>query len=336
MRKIISVFLVLALIAGLLSGCGGKTDAGSPQKERLTVVTTIFPVYDWVREILGDESGVELKLLLTQGVDLHSYQPTVEDMVQISACDVFVYVGGESDEWARDALAEAVNKEMIVINLLEALGDAAKTEELAEGMQAEHDRDEHDDDGEHGGRDSHEAEYDEHVWLSLRNAAVFCETIARRLGEADPDRAEAYAANASAYIGRLRALDAQYAAAAENAPIHTVLFGDRFPFRYLVDDYGLEYYAAFSGCSAETEASFETIIFLAGKIDELGLPAVLTIETGDGTVAQRIIDSTKSRSARILQLDSLQSVTLQQAAAGETYLTAMERNLETLRQALSV
>jgi len=300
-------------------------------------VTTIFPVYDWVREILGDESGVELKLLLTQGVDLHSYQPTVEDMVQISACDVFVYVGGESDEWARDALAEAVNKEMIVINLLEALGDAVKEEEIVEGMEAEHGHD-HDGDDDHEEDHDHdheeEIEYDEHVWLSLRNARTLCAVIAEALGQLDPANAADYAENAAAYDERLAALDAAYADMAAAAPVHTVLFGDRFPFRYLTDDYDLDYYAAFAGCSAETEASFETVIFLAGKVDELGLGSVMTIEGTDHRIAETIVANTQAKDAEILAMDSMQSVTAASVADGATYLGIMEENLAVLAAAL--
>ena len=335
MEKRIVLFLSLSFLLALLSGCGGSpaTEQTAAESKKLSIVTTIFPVYDWVREIMGEQAdGAEITLLLDNGADLHSYQPTVEDMVKISGCDLFVYVGGESDEWVEDALQETVNKDMTVISLLDVLGDAAKAEEVVEGMQED---DEHEHDHDHEEHEHHEeVEYDEHVWLSLKNAAVICQEIANQLGVIDPAHADAYAANAAAYIAKLNALDAQYADAVSAAPIQTVLFGDRFPFRYLVDDYGLAYYAAFSGCSAETEASFETVVFLANKVDELGLPAVLTIESADGKIAQTVVQNTASKSAKILKMDSMQSTTAQDVEAGATYLGAMKQNLAVLKEAL--
>ena len=311
--------LCLAVLAGILAGCGESAPAQAGGG-KLSIVTTIFPEYDWVRQILGDKAeDVELTLLLGNGIDLHSYQPTADDMIKISTCDLFIHVGGESDDWVDDALAGAVNKDMVVIDLLDVLADAVKQEELVEGMQAE---------------DEDETGLDEHVWLSLRNASAACSHIAERLGELDPENKAVYEANAAAYIEKLNALDARYASAVSEAKTDTLLFGDRFPFRYLTDDYGLRYFAAFAGCSAETEASFETIVFLSGKVEELGLSAVLTLEGSDGKLAQTIVDNTSLKSARILQMDSLQSTTLQDIAGGKTYLGAMEQNLEVLRQAL--
>ena len=324
MQKRISFCLCLSLLLGLLSGCGSTPATNANQ---LSVVTTIFPEYDWVRQILGDEAdGVDLTMLLDNGVDLHSYQPTADDMVKISTCDLFIYVGGESDEWVEDALAEAVNQDMVVIDLLDVLGDAVKEEEVVEGMQGE---------DEEGDGDEEEAEYDEHVWLSLRNAAVLCEEIAAQLGRLDAANADAYATNAAAYIEKLSALDRQYAAAVDAAPRKALLFGDRFPFRYLTDDYGLDYYAAFVGCSAETEASFETVVFLANKVDELGLNTVLTIESSDGKLARTIIENTAAASAQILQMDSMQSATARDVTNGASYLGAMENNLKVLKETLN-
>lgn len=321
-KKPLLLLLCLAMLAGLLIGCGESAPAQAGE-EKLSIVTTIFPEYDWVRQILGDRAdGMELTLLLSNGVDLHSYQPTADDMIRISTCDLFIHVGGESDDWVDDALAGAVNKDMVVIDLLDVLDGAVKQEELVEGMQTEDEED--------------EAGLDEHVWLSLRNAATACSHIAEQLGALDPANKDAYKANAAAYIEKLSALDARYASAVSGAKADTLLFGDRFPFRYLTDDYGLTYYAAFAGCSAETEASFETIVFLAGKVEELGLSAVLTLENSDGKLAQTIVDNTTSKSVQILQMDSLQSTTLQDIAGGKTYLGAMEQNLKILRQALQV
>lgn len=341
MKRIIPLCLALIMTVGLLAGCGKQNEPAASDETRLRVVTTIFPEYDWVREILGDKAdNAEVTMLLDNGADLHSYQPTADDIVKISECDLFIYVGGESDDWVDDALKNAANKNMKVINLLEALGDSVKTEEVVEGMQEEkhdhdhdhEDADEHDDAKEHDHEE--EAEYDEHVWLSLKNAQTLCSAISGVLQQIDPDNKDTYAANASAYIKKLSALDADYQAAVNAATRKTVLFGDRFPFRYLAEDYGLRYYAAFAGCSAESEASFETISFLAGKVDELNLPCVLTIEGVQHKIAETIVRNTAAKNQKVLMMDSMQSTTSKDAANGATYLSVMERNLSVLKEAL--
>ncbi len=179
-----------------------------------------------------------------------------------------------------------------------------------------------------------EKEYDEHVWLSLKNTKQLCNAIAEALEEIDPERADIYDANMVAYEEKLDDLNAQYQEPVDNAKQKTLLFGDRFPFRYLVDDYGLSYYAAFAGCSAESEASFETISFLAKKVDELGLKNIMTIEKSDQKIAKTIIENTATKDQKILTLDSMQSTTSDDIANGETYLSAMEKNLEVLKEAL--
>ena len=333
MKKLFSCVLVFVLTLSLLSvsGTASAEEAAAAPKKR--IVTTIFPIYDWVMNVLGEQSeNAEVSMLLDNGVDLHSYQPTADDIVRISGCDLFIYVGGESDEWVRDALQEATNKNMTVINLIEALGDSVKEEELVEGMEHDHDH-EQEEDHDHDA-EAEEAEYDEHVWLSLKNAAVLCRAIAEALGQIDRENAACYTANAEAYTEKLNTLDAQYQAAVDAAALHTLLFADRFPFRYLADDYALDYYAAFVGCSAETEASFETIIFLAGKLDELGLPAVLQIESADGSIARTVVENTQSRDQQILTMDSMQSTTAKDVAAGANYLSIMEKNLDILKAAL--
>ena len=279
-----------------------------------------------MREILGDKADhAEVTMLLDNGVDLHSYQPTADDIIKISDCDLFLYVGGESDGWVEDALKEATNQNMKVINLLDVLGEQVKEEEVVEGMEAEEEESENED----------EPEYDEHVWLSLKNAETLCNAITDALEEIDPANKDAYATNAASYLEKLAALDGEYQTVADNAARKTVLFGDRFPFRYLVDDYGLSYYAAFAGCSAETEASFETISFLAGKVNELGLPCVLTIEGAQHKIAETIVQNTVKKNQSILTLDSMQSTTSTDVANGTTYLSVMESNLDVLKQALN-
>ena len=399
-KRIFALFFCFLIAAGVLSGCGkaiSSSEAGTSTTETekpLKVVTTIFPEYDWVRQILGERAGnAELTMLLDNGVDLHSYQPTADDIIKISDCDLFVYVGGESDGWVEDALKEATNKNMKVINLLDVLKDTVKTEEAVPGMQAEEghnhgvadfadsdvkDRELSDWNGEWQSaypyildgtldpvmekkaesgtktaeeyKDSsamtgaeiademlehEEKEYDEHVWLSAKNAGTLCNAIAAALEEIDPANKEIYAANAKSYQEKLSALDAEYQSAVDNTARKTVLFGDRFPFRYLVDDYGLSYYAAFAGCSAESEASFETISFLAHKVDELNLPCVLTIEGAKHKIAETIVQNTVEKNQKILTLDSMQSTTTTDVENGTTYLSVMEDNLDILKQALN-
>ena len=329
--RITERFFALAaalLAAGVLSGCGG-TAVPDASAKKISVVATIFPEYDWIRNIVGGNADhVEIRQLLDKGVDMHSFQPTAEDMMTIASCDLFVYVGGESDSWTADALKNSVNPDQISVNLMETLGSRVKEEELVEGMQEE----DHDHDHEHGPAEA--PEYDEHVWLSLKNAEVLTESLADALAEADPACADSYRENAKQYAEKLAALDKEFAETVAAAPKKTVLFGDRFPFRYLTDDYGLDYYAAFAGCSAETEASFETIVFLTEKADEHGLGAVLTIETSDQKIAKTIVSGTKTKDQKVLVMDSMQSVTAADAAGGRDYLERMRGNLEVLKEAL--
>ncbi len=319
-RMGIALLAVLAIMMTLLAGCGSSQEAAAPEGDQISIVTTIFPEYDWVENILGEGAeNVTVSQLLDNGVDLHSYQPTAEDLAKLSTCDLFIYVGGESDGWVEDALQEATNPDMVVIDLMEVLGDNVKEEEVVEGMEAE---------------EEEGPAYDEHVWLSLNNARTLVQKISDGICEIDPDNAALYEANTAAYLEQLTALDAEYRAAVEAAPVKTLLFGDRFPFRYLTDDYGLEYYAAFAGCSAETEASFETVTFLARKVDELGLKTVMTVDGSDQKIAQTIISSSKNQDAVIRVLDSMQTATSKDVAAGKTYLSTMTENLAVLKEAL--
>jgi len=491
------------------------------------VVATIFPEYDWVREIVGPKSkSVDVSLLLNNGVDLHSYQPTAKDIARISKADIFIYVGGESDGWVENVLKAADNKKLVAINLLEVLGDRVKAEEVIEGMEAEHHH-EHGDD-EHGHEDHHhhgkevstfddhdvkdrslsdwagdwqspyplvlngsldeaweekaedgkktaaeykeyyktgyktdiasvsikgdkitykydngksvsakykyvgyfvqvwsggtkaamyrfentdkksaaprfieindhmiepaaaehfhlrmsntsfdaiedpekywptffpadmtahqigehlsghhhhdahhhddddeEEEMDEHVWLSLKNASILCDSIAEALCQKDSANAALYKSNLAAYKAKLAALDSDYEKTVKAASVKTLLFGDRFPFRYMIEDYGLKYYAAFVGCSAETEASFKTIMFLSGKVNELNLKNVCKIESGDGKLARTIIQNSNNKSVNVVTFDSMQSTTAKDISKGATYYGTMKNNLDALKTALN-
>ena len=332
MKKIITLMLVAVLAVCALSGCGTSKSGEDTKDKKIKIVTTLFPEYDWVMQILGDKADkADVTMLLDKGVDLHSYQPSTADIAKISEADVFIYVGGESDEWVEDVLKEAKNKNLKVINLMDVMGDKAMEEEVKEGMQPE--EEEHAEEAKDG-KEEEEVEYDEHVWLSLKNAKIFTKKIADVLSEVDKDNAKTYQANYESYAKKLDALDKKYAEAVASAKNKTLVFGDRFPFRYLVNDYGLDYYAAFVGCSAESEASFETVTFLAKKIDELGLNNVLTIEGKNHKIAKTVVDNTKNKDQKVLTMDSMQSTTAKDVKDGATYLGIMEKNLEVLKEAL--
>ena len=314
--KRISALVICFVLMFTMSACGvGKNS-------KIQIVTTIFPVYDWVREIVGDNDNIEITMLIDSGADLHSFQPTTDDIINMTTCDMFVYVGGESDKWAEDALKEKQNKDMVIINLLDALEDGKKEEEIKEGMEAEETEEE-------------EIEYDEHIWLSLKNAKILCGAISDGLSKADKENADNYKKNAESYLQKLDKLDGEYEQVVSAAKNKTLVFGDRFPFRYMTDDYGIDYYAAFVGCSADSEASFKTIIFLAEKLDALNLGYIMKIEGSKSDIANSVIENSKSKNAEILTLDSMQSVTAEKVKDGATYIGICEKNLEVLKKALN-
>ena len=301
--------LALCLVLLCLTGCQQEQ-----KKDALSVVAVIFPEYDWARQIIGPDSDIQLHLLVDDGVDPHSFQPTVADIVTVSECDLLIYGGGESDAWLEDALK---GTEKRTVALLPLLGEKAHQEEIVAGMQVSQPED----------------ETDEHVWLSLPNAALFCTAIADQLTELDPDHADLYQANLEAYLEKLRNLDEAYRETIQNANQDTIVVCDRFPYRYLTEDYGLKYYAAFPGCSAETGASFETVVFLSDRVQELDLKALIVTETSDGRLAQTVAENTGRNDIAILTLDSMQSVSGQQAK-NKDYLSTMEANRQVLEQAL--
>lgn len=324
---------------------------------KISIVCTTFPQYDWVKNILGEEAEhFNVTLLLDNGVDMHSYQPAVKDIATAGSSDLFIYVGGESDTWVEDALKEAKNKDLKAINLMETLDNFVKEEEVVEGMQEERkslghsheksskekqeqtQKESHENSQEINGQKEaadEEPEYDEHIWLSIRNAEIMVKNIEKAIEQLDSDNAKVYQNNAENYIKKLDTLDKQYANTIQNAKYKAILFGDRFPFRYMADDYDLKYYAAFAGCSAETMAGFETVTFLAKKADELRLPVILTIENSDGRIAEAVKSNATKKNQKILAMNSLQSVTKEQIADGITYLQVMQENLSVLSEALN-
>ena len=310
--------MIGVLAAFMLAGCAPKQQQNTT---KLKIVATTFPQYDWIREIIGkDNTNVDLQLLMKNGGDLHSYQPTAGDIANIADANLFVYVGGESDEWVDDALKEKTNKDMKVVNMMQTLGDDIDEEE--EGLEKE-------------SEDHEEIEYDEHVWLSLKRAQKIVKAIADELGELDSTNAKKYQENAEAYIAKLAALDKSYESTVNTVKNKTWIFADRMPFHYLAKDYGITTYAAFNGCSTETNASFNTIVSLAKYADELGIKHIMTIEGSDKKLAKAVIENTTDKNQDILTLNSLQSVSQSDIDKGLTYYGAMEENLKVLAQSFN-
>ena len=313
-KKIFAALLGLAL-AVTSAGCAGKTGNGG---KGVKVVCATAPLYDWARQITQETDSTDLSLIIGNGTDLHSYQPSAADIVSIKNADVLVYVGGESDGWIRDALKETVNKNQKVVCLMDVLKDSIVEEEVVEGMQGE---DEHEEEG---------PEYDEHVWMSLRLASKSCKAIEEALESAVSKDAAKFKANLDAYTAKLSALDKQYEEMVKGARLDTMVVCDRYPFRYLAEDYKLKYSAAFVGCSAETEASFETVKFLADKIKALDSKTVLTIEKSDGKIAKTVIETSGKSDVKTQVLDSMQS-----CGKDLDYLAVMTSNLTVLKDALA-
>ena len=354
MKKYIGIGLSILVAMMMVLGCAKKEDSATvaesssavaestgSETKKLSIVTTIFPAYDWVKQVVGDNENVEISFLIDKGVDLHSYQASAADIAKITDSDLFVYVGGESDEWAEDIIKE--NPNLKYINMVDSIGEAALAEELVEGMQEEeneHEGEEHaHEEGEHEDADhveqghDHDGEeaIDEHVWLSIKNAETIVSAIEAKLAEIDPENKASYEKNANDYLVKLDELDKEYKDTLSSIQDKTIIVGDRFPFRYLVNEYGIKYYAAFMGCDAGSEASFETVTFLANKMDELNMSKIFIIDGSKGELAKTIVDNTKDKNATVLVLDSMQST---KSSDNANYIDIMKKNLEVLKEAL--
>ena len=303
-------------------------EAATPAKKP-RVVVTIFPQYDFVRQIAGDL--VELTMLLRPGSESHSFEPTPQDIMKIRNCDLFIYVGGESDAWVDRILGSMEVQNIKTLRLVDMVHPL--TEEIVEGMQADHDHEPHEhDDHDHDAPHHHEDEvYDEHVWTSPKNAQHIVRTIAGALCEIDPANEETYRANAAAYTEKLAALDETFRSVTSGGLRRTLVFGDKFPFLYLAHRYGLTYYAAFPGCSTETEASAATVAFLIDKVREENIPVVFHIELSSGRMADAICESAGAKKAL---LHSCHNISRDDFQRGVGYLELMERNAAVLREAL--
>lgn len=326
MKKIAAILMPIFIIMTMLSGCS----ANHADNGQLSIICTSFAAYDWTCEIAGITQAGDAKnsgaqslniiMLPDSGADLHSYQATAQDIVNISSCDMIVRTGGVSEKWIDEALKE--NSKTKAVNFLQLLGtNALKTD--------------HTDHGHDNVLGGIESETDEHAWLSLKNAIVFCDAIASAFIELDPNNADTYRENLKLYTENLRDIDARFESTVKQSEKNTLIFADRFPFRYLVNDYKIECFAAFPGCSTETETSFDTVIFLAGKVDSLQLNYIMTIDNSQSSIAKTVLKNTKRKNVQILTLDSMQSCGKKDYDSGKRYISVMEKNLETIKTALS-
>ena len=323
MKKVLTMVFLGCL---LLSGCGQKAAPADP--DRLQIVTTVFPAYDFARAAAGDRA--EVTLLLPPGAESHSYEPTPADILAVRDCDLFIYLGGESDAWV-DTILEAVEPTGAVMKMVDCV--ELLEEEEVEGMQSlpghDHDHGDHDDHEDHDlGRVK---EYDEHVWTSPRNAEAITLAVGEQLAALDREHAAAYRENAAAYGAELRRLDGEFAAFFASLPERTIVFGDRFPLRYFAEEYGLDYYAAFPGCSTQTEPSAATIAFLTDKVRAEGISTVWYIEFSNHLVADSIAEATGTKTA---MFHTCHNVSKAELECGATYVSLMEGNLAALREKL--
>ena len=355
-RRVRDFLLAGSLILGMmLTGCGmsglqteqnGGKEQNKVENEKISVVATIFPQYDFVRQIAGE--NVELKMLLKPGEETHSYEPTPQDIIAIQNSDLFIYVGGENDAWVEDILESMPDNGRKTLKLVDCVDTVE--EEHVEGMKEErgHDHDEDDaeheeheveheedeaDHEEHGQEETHSVhEIDEHVWTSPLNAVKIVEQIKEELCEIDSENAPDYEKNAEAYVAQLKELDQEFQHVVDHSKRKLMIFGDRFPFRYFAEAYGLDYYAAFSGCASDTEPSAATMAFLINKVQDENIKTVLKMELSNENIAKAIAEATN---ADVKEFYSCHNLTAEQFADGETYLSLMEKNVETLREVLN-
>lgn len=316
MKKWMLWLMTLCLGVSMLSGC---TWPGKQSDGTLRVVTTVFPSYDFTRQIAGDHARVTM--LLTPGAESHSYEPTPADVLRIQQCDLFVYIGGESEVWVEEILQSLEGKNIRTLRLFDCV--APLEEEEIEGADHGH---------EHEHAHEEEAEYDEHIWTAPQNALAMSKAIADSLEAADPAHADAYRQKLDAYSKELTELDADFSRTVSEGKRREIVFGDRFPFRYFAHAYGLEYYAAFSGCSSETEASPATMSFLIRQVKEDRIPLVFYTESSNHKIADRLAEATGAQTALF---HSCNNVSKEELESGATYVSLMRQNLDALEHALN-
>lgn len=321
LKRIISAFLAVLMLTALTACGDSKPAAHTAGGKKCSVVCTNFPEYDFVRQIVGKKARVTM--LLKPGAESHSYEPTPQDIITIQKSDLFLYVGGDSDEWVADVLHSMDQRKMTIFKLMDAV-DLVK-EELVEGMQSEK-----------GGAEQHSAEkapeMDEHVWTSPANAMKIVQKLCDTLCRLDAANQDVYRANTKAYLAKLRKLDDQFRQVIDHSKRKEIVVGDRFPFRYFCQEFGLKYYAAFPGCSADTEADASTVAFLIRKVKADGIPVVFHIELSNRQMCSSICEATGAKSEL---LNAVHNVSDSQFRNGATYVSLMEHNVGVLKEALN-
>ena len=321
MKKILPITLAALLAAVMFTGCSSTIAPNITKDNKISVVTTIFPPYDFTRAIAGGKA--DISMLLAPGAETHSFEPTPQDILKIQNCDVFIYVGGESDDWVKGILGSMDTSKIKIITLMGCV--EVVEEEVIAGMQDQEES------GKSAEGEEESPEYDEHVWTSPRNAKLIAQKISDALCEVDAGNAETYKANAASYLAQLDELDAKFQAVVANAARKTIIFGDRFPFRYFVDAYGLDYFAAFPGCMTEAEASPATVKFLIDKVKAEHIPVVFHIEMSNEKMANTIGEAT---GAKVSLFHACHNISQADFAAGKTYLDLMNANVIMLKEAL--
>lgn len=308
MKKVFSLVLVLMLASlSLFTGCSSGNQ-NSEDSDKISIVTSIFPYYDFTRNIVGDKANIEL--LLSPGNEPHHYEPSPSDIVAIEKCDIFIYNGGESDEWVESVLESLENKDITVLKMVDYV-------DLLNERNPDH---------------SQGDEPDEHIWTSVRNSEKLTKAIYEAVAEKDADNKTFYENNTTEYLSELDELDRKFIDIVQNKKRDTVVFGDRFPFLYFMTDYGLNYECAFPGCSSETEPSLDVVTHLVNFVKGENIPVVLYLEMSNGKTANLIADDT---GAKTLQFSSCHNITKDEFDNGETYISLMERNSTVLEEALS-
>ncbi len=326
--RLLTALLLLALLLPAFTACVGYKEDGENVKKK--IVCTLFPEYDWICNIVGESNAFDISLLISNGADIHSYEPTAADIITLSECDMLIYTGGDASEWIEDALALSGNNDIILLDMGKL--DGVTLHEISSSSEHGHDHT-------HSSHEGHDHEgFDEHIWLSLKNASVITLALAESLAMLDARNAELYRKNASEYTAELTAADTDFTAflASLGEDEHFVLFADRFPFVYLLYDYGISYKAPFDGCSTDANADFATVLSLIKEADSRSCSHIFVTESGTYDLARTVASSVKRGDIEILTLHSMQNVGASDIKSGFNYLDTMKNNLEILKKAIAL
>ena len=325
-KKLIALIVFFILILAATVFMVIKINERRNNQAHASIISTSFVGYDFARAVNGDSNGI--KMLLKPGAESHDYEPSPQDIIDIEKADLFIYVGGESEAWVEKILHDNNIDKSKTLRLMDLV--ELKEEETVEGMEETSHEHEHEE-GEHSGEHEEETEYDEHIWTSPKNAIKLVEAIQVKMMQLKPAESDKYTENTVKYTAKISELDAKFREIVASSSKKELIFGDRFPFRYFVDEYGLKYYAAFPGCAEQTEASSNTVAFLIDKIKQDGIQVVLKIELTAGNLAKTIAEET---GAKVMELNSAHNVSAEDFENGVTYVDIMTKNTEVLAEAL--